>query len=502
MAPGTATRSLITLAALLVASPAVADLTADEVWVTWKNQTTGGGAQSLVIGAEESSAGAVTIRDLALTLQEDEITAETVIPALSFIEQADGTVLVTLPERITFDISSSGDDFAFSIAFDQQDQRIIASGDPDAMSYRITAARQELSLISLLVEDEDVPGEVRVTMNAVDIIQAISGEDLLDVTYGGAIDSLDLLVDFPSLDRDGSGAIAAGARIDMISFDASGSVPQDMTPQSTAALFGAGFAFSGGYEIAGMEFVADIQADGEGFAVSGSHGPASLSQDMGATRLTYDTSFTDLDLRFQGAQFPLPVMVTLAESGLGFEMPVAATKTFEDLRLSLDLVGLAVDDALWDLFDAGQRLPRDPLTFQLALSGKARALIDLFDPEEQADLPPGTPPLEVSELSLDRLNIDALGLQVTGAGSFALDNNDLESFAPLPRPEGRLEVQINGLNQLLDTVVAMGLIPEAELMAPRMMMGMFARSTGPDQMETTLEVLPNGQVTVNGNRVR
>jgi hypothetical protein len=48
----------------------------------------------------------------------------------------------------------------------------------------------------------------------------------------------------------------------------------------------------------------------------------------------------------------------------------------------------------------------------------------------------------------------------------------------------------------------MGLVPEQDVMGARMMVGMFARSTGDHQMETSVEVLPNGQVNVNGNRVR
>jgi hypothetical protein len=76
------------------------------------------------------------------------------------------------------------------------------------------------------------------------------------------------------------------------------------------------------------------------------------------------------------------------------------------------------------------------------------------------------------------------------------------TFAPLPRPEGALRVQINGLNGLLDNLVAMGLVPAEEMMAPRMMMGMFARSTGDDQLESQLEITGDGQVLANGQRIR
>ena len=94
------------------------------------------------------------------------------------------------------------------------------------------------------------------------------------------------------------------------------------------------------------------------------------------------------------------------------------------------------------------------------------------------------------------------GAVITGEGSFTFDNEDLQSFAPMPRPEGDAAIQINGLNALLDNLVTMGIVPAEDVMGPRMMMGMFARSTGDDQMEIAIEVNKAGEVLVNGNRVR
>ena len=96
----------------------------------------------------------------------------------------------------------------------------------------------------------------------------------------------------------------------------------------------------------------------------------------------------------------------------------------------------------------------------------------------------------------------AAGALFTGTGAFTFDNDDKQSFAPMPRPEGEASFEITGLNALLDNLVAMGLVPEQDIMGPRMMMGMFARSTGDDQMAIDVEVTSNGQVNVNGNRVR
>jgi hypothetical protein len=48
----------------------------------------------------------------------------------------------------------------------------------------------------------------------------------------------------------------------------------------------------------------------------------------------------------------------------------------------------------------------------------------------------------------------------------------------------------------------MGLIPEGDLMMPRMMMGMFATTVGDDMLESVLEVNSEGHVLANGQRLQ
>lgn len=111
-------------------------------------------------------------------------------------------------------------------------------------------------------------------------------------------------------------------------------------------------------------------------------------------------------------------------------------------------------------------------------------------------------PYELESATIETLNIAVAGAQIVGEGDFTFDNSDMTTFAPMPAPDGEAKIEISGLNALLDDLVAAGLVPQDQVMGPRMMMGMFMRNTGDDQMETTLEVSPNGEVKVNGNRVR
>jgi len=279
-------------------------------------------------------------------------------------------------------------------------------------------------------------------------------------------------------------------------------VPLEMDLENPDDIFVKGFSVAGGYIIDSADYVFDINADGDQVAGSVSTGTVTLTGELNSKTVAYESRTNNIAVNLQASEVPLPIEISLAEYGFGFRMPVGTTDAPADFGLKFDLVDLVIGDVIWDVFDPSQVLSRDPATLEIALTGTARALIDFLDPAQQAAMESTEVPFELSSLSLDTLKIMAAGALFTGSGAFTFDNSDMQTFAPLPRPEGDATFEITGLNKLLDNLVAMGLVPEQDIMGPRMMMGMFARSTGDDQMAIDVEIESSGQVKVNGNRVR
>ncbi|MEO1637973.1 MAG: DUF2125 domain-containing protein [Pseudomonadota bacterium] len=495
------TRGAVSLLALLAAGTAQADVTAAEVWADWKDQLAAYGDENVQIGAEETSSGTVTVRDLAVVIEDVEATITTTIETITFNEQSDGTVRVTMDDSFPIVVDDQAEGVVITVDVSQQGLEMIVGGDPDAISYAITADSYEIALRDVVDGDITFNGDAKATLNNVDLTYTNTIGEMRDITYAGTVDTIDFLIDF-QIPGGGGEYITAGGQYGLMTMDAAMTLPLDADFEDPDNLINDGFAFSGGYTVDGAEFVMDINADGSQLAGSGTLGVTTLSAELNNATIGYDAKTEDLAVSFQTDQFPLPIDIGLAEYGVGFRMPAGVTDEPADFGLSLDFVDLTISDTIWNLFDAGQVLPRDPATVQIAIAGQARALYDIFDPEQQGALATADMPYELSTLNLDTLNISVAGAAVTGEGAFTFDNTDMQTFAPFPRPEGEATVQVNGLNALLDNLVAMGLVPEQDVMGPRMMMGMFARSTGDDQMETSIEVLPNGQVNVNGNRVR
>lgn len=496
----TALRSAVCLAALTAAGAAQADVTAAQVWEDWKSQLALYGEDNITIGAEETSSGTVTVRDLQVDLRDDDVTIKANMGSIIFNEQSDGSVRVTMDE--SYPITIIGEDgVVVTLEVSQTDMEMIVSGDAEVMDYAITAKSYGITLQDITDADVKVTADARLTANNLDLAYQTSVGELRNISYDGTVNSIDLLVDFQIPGGNGE-YITGAAKYGPMSMQLEMAIPLDADFENPDYLMNDGFSLAGGYTIDSVDFVADMNVEGQQIAMSGEIGQTTLTGQMNSTAVGYDAQTSDLTANVQTSEFPFPIEVKLGSYGIGFQFPTGKSEEPSDFSMSFELVDLAISDAIWDLFDGGNVLPRDPATIQLALVGKAKSLFNMFDPAEQEAMENAEMPYELSAVTLEKLNIEAAGASVKGTGDFTFDNSDMQTFAPMPRPEGEATVQINGLNKLIDNLVAMGLVQEQDIMGPRMMMGMFARSTGDDQMETTVEISPNGQVSVNGNRVR
>ena len=173
-------------------------------------------------------------------------------------------------------------------------------------------------------------------------------------------------------------------------------------------------------------------------------------------------------------------------------------------KLGLTLGDFTMSDLIWGIFDPGGQLPRDPATIALDLGGKAKLFYDLFDPEQmEAVESEGAIPGEINALDINGLTVRAAGAELTGEGAFTFDNTDFETYDGMPAPDGAVDLKLTGANGLLDTLIAMGLVPEDQAMGVRMMMGLFAvPGEGEDSLTSKIEVKGDGQILANGQRIK
>jgi hypothetical protein len=199
--------------------------------------------------------------------------------------------------------------------------------------------------------------------------------------------------------------------------------------------------------------------------------------------------------------FPGDLEFGIDAISLDYDVPLNASDAPQDFRVATGLSGITIGDAIWNMFDPSSQLPRDPAEISFDVTGMGTNGMDLLDFAALSQLF-GPPPIQIDEMTIENLRIAAVGTEATATGAMTFEWTDFLTIPGIARPEGAVTVNLNGANALMDTLVAMGLIPEGDLMMPRMMMGMFATTVGDDMLESVLEVNGEGHVLANGQRLR
>ena len=494
----TALRAGTAVAALAIAPAAHADVTARQVWEAWQtNMTQMLSGADVTTGAVTEDGDKVTVTDLVLSSEKEGETVRVAVPEIVFAGVGDGTVDITSSDTATITIGGATGN-TVDMSFVQSGATLTASGTPEALTYDVAADQYAVTIDRITTPDGDVTGDMRVTLNGVTGTSTTATGDRIDNSYDMKVATLDLLVDVATPE---AGAFMLSGKIDGIASAGKSSAPADMDYADPVAMFGGDYTASGSYTSGPAAYIIDV---GGVSPISGTSttGPATVTGSIGAEGLSYELTATDVAADLTSGEMPFPLRLSAASYDLALTTPVAPTDAPAPFRLLVGLTDLAVNDEIWAMFDPTAALPRDPATIRLDISGAAqldRAIMDPAQAEAMA-MQPGFPG-KIESLTLNDLTVDAVGLTVGGTGDFTFDNADMTTFPGLPNPTGSITIDVTGANALIDKLIAMGLVPAEQAMMPRMMLGMFATSTGEDSLQSVIEV-KDGQVLANGQRIR
>lgn len=490
----------------LSSSVALADVTPAQVWDDWKSYL---GLYGYDVEANMAQSGdTLNVSDLKMTMAmpEDEGMMTITLPDIGFADNGDGTVSVVMPDLMPIKITASDDEgqaFEAVVNYRTQGFTMVASGDTDQMTYDYKADTAALELGEVIVDGTPTEvGKASMTISDLTGATVTTGGDLRETeqtfTSGAVAYVLDIV------DPESSATLASQGSIDSFAYTGSGTLPTDMDATDMAAMLDAGFTMQARMETGPGNSAFAFAENGDSFKSVNTSNGGTLGITMDAAKMSYSGERRDVEMTLETNDLPFPVQ--FASQTLGFDLttPVAKSDTPQDFAASLTFADVTVSEPVWALFDPGQQLPRDPATVDIDLTGKARLMFDLLDPENAETIENlDTPPAEVHALTLNSLTVRLAGAELTGEGDFTFDNSDLESFGGMPAPLGALDLRLVGGNGLLDKLVSMGLLPQEQASGARMMMGLFARpGDGEDSLVSRIEVNEDGQVMANGQRLK
>lgn len=504
-----------TALAMVLAQAAFADVTPAQVWQDWQDLSASYG-QILTPGTVEDQGGVIIISDLAVTYDQNGVKALGTIDELRFADRGDGSVEITLSDTYPMSVTvppdePGGNPTTISFLVEQPGLVITAAGDDTETSYDFAGPSVRFSLTGIEgvdAEAVDVTATATLANVAGKYIFAPDGEKR-SLNSSFSADSLTIDVagsnPDPTPSTDGSSGGPGSAKISFAMADITGTTNGTILDAAAmadmAAALKAGFATDGSFSAGKTSYDIDITDAAGSTKIVGTGETTSFGFAMNDQRLAYSGSGTGVTTTMTSPDIPFPsVTLTYAEAGFDFLMPVSPSDAPADFALMTRLVDFTISDDVWDLFDPTKQLPRDPATLIIDTEGTATLTANLFDAAAM-EAAGTTPPGELNSLDVTELRAKIAGAELTGSGSFTFDNTDLTTYQGMPAPTGKMDLKLVGANTLMDKLVAMGLMPEDQVMGLRMMLSMFANATGEDELSSTLEFKDKG-FFANGQRLQ
>jgi len=483
------------LFALLVGTPALADVTADQVWQAWIDYYSDMG-QQVETGGQTRSGDTLVITDAVFSGTEPDMSFSLTIPEIR-LREAGGTVEITTSEEMPIRVSGTGEEgeeIDMSMLLRQSGMVTVASGTPDDMTYEMTAPELAFTMGDMAVDDTTMEMAVEAMLTGTAATYRVTQGAVQRITSDFGSESLTYAIS--AADPEGSGRFEMTGVARDLSGTSEASLPEAMDPEDMPAALAAGLDVTGGLTSGSGSYRFDFADEGEAVQVEGTGQGGSVDFSMSQDGLRLSSLGRSTEFAMTSASLPFPVNLSLAESGYSFVMPLASGPD-APFGLGLRLVDLVVSDEIWAMIDPTAQLPRDPATVIVELAGRANMLVDITDP---ATAEMETPPGELEALDLTALEVRLAGAELTGQGGLTFDNSDMSMG--FPKPLGALDFALTGGNALLDKLVAMGLLPEDQAMGARMMMGLFAVPTGPDALSSKIEFREDGGIYANGQRLQ
>ncbi|PYF11890.1 uncharacterized protein DUF2125 [Rhodobacter viridis] len=490
------------IALLMSSTAALADVTPEQVWESWQKQYSAYGF-TVTPGSVERDGDVLTISDLVLTnettteIGTDKTVSKTVlnVPSILLEDLGDGTVQGTVDGEIdgtNETTDATGKSETAKIKIDKTDASVVISGTPEEMSYLVDAPSVTANIEAQPATPGGKPALLGMTLTGLTGTQSMS-------SVGGQGTKADLKATGMSLTMTGTDpedATTINAKIDMKDLAIKGDtmMPEGADAAKLGDAIAKGMHTNSDMSYGALTFTMDSDTKQGPVTVSGSaeSGHAIIAFSRDAVRYAATGTKTKVDV--QTAEFPMPMSASIDQGEIDFAMPLAATAEPQPFTGKVSLVGLSLSDQIWKMIDPTTKLGHGPATLIIDLTGKGKAMVDLFSPAAAAS---PVPPVEIDSLDVNKLQLTAAGAELTGAGALTFDNS-----MGMPMPLGAVDLKLSGANKLMDGLVAMGVMPQDQVMFAKMMMGMYAVPTGDDLFTSKIEFKEGGHILANGQPIK
>lgn len=487
---------------ICAAAGAQAEMTPQGAWQAISDYYTSVG-YTLTTGSRTTEGSTLVLGDIRLQSGQDEAVIACAIEEARLGDMGDGRVELTLSDRIPCTLSyqpQQGESAEVEFDLSQSGGRVIISGSPADTQYALTAPAAAISSQGT-IDDDTGSMDYALTATLSDITSTTSYRtgDMIEMTSDLSVGRtvVDLSSDSGGADAAQRGTTTFHGEFADIAGTTEGTLPPDFYGSEPSAAIGDGMDVSGNFTVGASEARMNFEA-GEMARLSEINVErGTLDFAVSKDGLRYNSGATNTRARVEQPNLPFPVEFSARQTETVLEMPLEAAEATQPYAMKLNLAGVEMSEGIWSLFDAGGRLPRDPMDLLVDLSGTAKLDASLYDPEDAVDLEAGQA-IKIETLDLNALALSAVGAELTGKGAF-----DIDSTVTPPTADGSVDLTISGSDRLIDALIVAGLLPKDQAMGARMMLGMFTvPGQREDELISKIEIRKDGSISANGQRIR
>lgn len=483
---------LLVLPISLLAAPASA-LTPEALWSAWQAQAAGFGV-TLQADAVPGPDGSLTLRGFARAMGGgplEPMPSDSPVQELILSPTGDGAVLIDpgLPDRgLLPGAGGAGGD----VWVEQDGLRITARDAEGGIGYEVAAEALRAAPLG--------PGD----RTAQDLAYELSGLRLAfpgqigpdrSIEVSLSVEGWAYVIDMPDPGF-GMGSRQTGRSQGTLALRGAVTVPEGMTAADMDdfdpfAALDRGLAVR--LDLRAGESTQATSVEGFPFSYStearSGAGTGSLSLDR--TGLSAEGEFGGGSLTVSSPDWPVPSFdMTYGPVRAEMRLPMGAE--VGEARYFVSFEGLTVGEEAWAMLDPQGLLPREPASLLLDLRGRMSLDLAAMAAAGEAGTPPPVPVVESLEIA--GFDVAAAGVRAQGTGSFTFDD-----ATGVPMPLGSGSLRLEGVDRLIDALVAMGWVTDQDAQGARFALAAYFRSGGaPDTRETTFEMREGGALFVNG----
>ncbi|QFT91872.1 hypothetical protein FIU86_03395 [Roseovarius sp. THAF9] len=501
----------IALAALCVPRAALADLTVEEAWGVWTTQFEALGLDWEADVVPEGDALAVGPIFLSMQFPGLPLEMTLQLPGPRFVPDA-GEIVVQLPtsEAMPFSVATTGDaedGFSSSGAFAwrMEDVSVRMRQTDAGIETRWSGENFEIDMTEYGIGGQPFPAEYRYVQSGFDITQISRIDDAwLDFTRRGVAGQV--VIDYGYGDQSSPEGLAGTLRRDEVETLtelrlARGGPTLDRLPELAEAgmMFRHEAAAKSGFD-EDDEWYAGEQIASSETRWTNITGLFTLKGDGLGVVSGADAA----EMQMTDELLGISVDVEAARILLDLAMPVLRAVEPQDYALRFELDGLTLSEETWTAFFMSDALPRQTADLKVDLGGEAILLETLFDLAALGQSFNGPLPVSIETLDLRALDARFWDAELAGKGAVRFDHSAPQAFDGFPATEGDATFELIGVQGLLDRLTEAGVLTIDDAMSARMMMGMFTAPVDgeDDAVRAEVELFGDGQVVVNGQRLR